>query len=77
MVFHRYKNFAHTSGVTAYEIGNDYIKVEFVDGPIYVYNHAIPGPGEVEQMKKLALNGRGLSTFISRNVRDKYASRLR
>ena len=77
MVFHRYRNFARTSGVSAYEIGKDYIKVEFVDGPIYVYNHAIPGPGEVEQMKKLARDGRGLSTFISRNVRDRYASRLR
>lgn len=77
MVFHRYKNSAGTSGVTAYEIGDDYIKVEFIDGPIYLYTHNIPGTRKVEQMKNLAKTGKGLSTFISQNVRDKYASRLR
>lgn len=77
MALRRYKNRHHDSGVTAYEIGDDYIKVEFADGPLYLYTHDVPGPREVEQMKKLAMEGKGLSTFISRNVKDKYASRLR
>lgn len=32
-----YKNSSGKSGVVAYEIGKDYIKVKFVDGPIYLY----------------------------------------
>lgn len=77
MALHRYQNRGRNSGVTAYEIGDDYIKVEFAEGPLYLYTYNIPGVRKVEQMKKLALQGRGLSTFISQNVRDQYASRLR
>lgn len=77
MTLQRYKNRHHNSGVTAFEIGDDYIKVEFADGPLYLYTHSTPGMRKVEQMKKLALAGEGLSTFISRHVRDQYASRLR
>lgn len=77
MALQRYRNRHLNSGVTAYEIGDDYIKVEFADGPLYLYTHTIPGMRKVEQMKKLALSGKGLSSFISRNVRDEYASRLR
>lgn len=77
MALHRYKNRHHDSGVTAYEIGDDYIKVEFAEGPLYLYTHDMPGAAQVEQMKKLALRGEGLSTYISRHVRDAYASRLR
>jgi hypothetical protein len=77
MVLHRYQNRHRDSGVTAFEIGNDYIKVEFAGGPLYVYNHETPGTRHVERMKRLALQGQGLSTYISRNVREKYAERLR
>jgi hypothetical protein len=77
MSLQRYKNRHHDSGVTAYEIGDDYIKVEFADGPLYLYTHDVPGTRKVEQMKKLACAGQGLSTFISRHVRNEYAARLR
>jgi hypothetical protein len=77
MALQRYENRHRDSGVTAYEIGDDYIKVEFADGPLYLYTHDVPGPRKVERMKRLARQGRGLSTYISRNVRDRYASRLR
>ena len=77
MVLQHYKNRSSNSGVTAYEIGDDYIKVEFAEGPLYLYTHSTPGMHKVEHMKKLALAGKGLSSFISRKVRDQYASRLR
>jgi hypothetical protein len=77
MTLQRYKNRSSCSGVSAYEIGEDYIKVEFADGPLYLYNHQTPGMRKVEKMKRLAVAGKGLSTFISRNVRDDYAARLR
>ena len=77
MVLQCYKNRHRDSGVSAFEIGDDYIKVEFIDGPLYLYNHEVPGPRKVAAMKKLALDGEGLSTYISRHVRNQYASRLR
>ena len=77
MALQRYPNRSLDSGVTAYEIGDDYIKVEFADGPLYLYTHDTPGKRRVERMKKLALRGKGLSTFISREVREDYAARLR
>jgi len=77
MTFRSYQNRHHDSGVAAYEIGDDYITVEFVGGPLYMYTHKIPGAGHVEHMKKLAAQGRGLSTYISREVKDRYAERLR
>jgi hypothetical protein len=71
-----YKNLSGTSGVIAYELGPDYIDVEFKDG-VYRYNYAIPGRQLVETMKTLAASGEGLATFINQNVRGNYAAKLR
>lgn len=62
-----YLNLHGASGVTSYEIGPDFISVTFRSGQAYRYTHAITGRVEVEHMKRLAVAGRGLSTFISRN----------
>lgn len=72
-----YKNLSGNSGVTAYEIGEDYIKVKFRDGDVYLYNYSVTGKFNVERMKKLAEEGKGLSTFISRYVKDDYASKFK
>lgn len=77
MALHRYKNLGSNSGVIAYEIGEDNIKVEFEDHSLYLYTHDVTGAGNVEHMKELALSGKGLSTFISQKVKNRYASRLR
>jgi hypothetical protein len=69
----RYKSLDENSGVVAYEIGPDFIKVRFRDGPIYVYNDVRPGAAHVEQMKVLARTGKGLSTYISQHVKSLYA----
>ena len=71
----KYKNISRDSGVTAFEIGNDYIKIKFRGPEIYTYNYIKPGKPRVEVMKTLALEGRGLSTFISQEVRDDYFSK--
>jgi hypothetical protein len=52
------------SGVVAYLIGEDYIKVQFLKNT-YLYSYSSAGPSDIEEMKKLALNSQGLSTFIS------------
>jgi hypothetical protein len=73
----KYKNLEGRSGVTAYEAGTNSIKVQFIDGSVYLYNNMATGVENIRQMKSLAKTGRGLSTFISTNVREKYAKKLR
>lgn len=72
----RYKNLSGTSGVRAYEAEGDYIIVQFIDGEKYLYSYACPGKLFVERMKKLAAAGKGLSTYISQNVKDRYEKKL-
>ena len=73
----RYKNVGGDSGVTGYEIGSDYIRVQFSDGSVYLYTYASAGSNNIEQMKKLATAGRGLNSFINRNVRKSYERKER
>lgn len=54
------------SGVTAYEIGDDYIIVEFSHHEKYTYSYGSASKATIEKMKKLAVAKKGLSTFISR-----------
>ena len=64
------------SGVTAYEIRDDAIVVEFRQRGKYLYSNDNPGREEVEEMKRLALEGRGLATYINKNVRKLFAKKL-
>lgn len=72
---HRYKNLNNDSGITDYEIGDDFIRVRFEGPSQYLYTFTTPGRTEVEDMKKLAQNGRGLATYINQFVRARYAKR--
>ena len=69
----RYRNLDGNSGVLAYQVGEHAIAVQFRNGDIYDYTYASAGRRNVEQMKRLARAGRGLSTFISQHVHDAYA----
>ncbi|MEJ8850304.1 hypothetical protein [Variovorax rhizosphaerae] len=72
----RYKNLDGTSGVLAYECAPGAIAVRFTDGDVYIYTDASTGRATVEQMQMLARRGRGLSTFISRYVRERYFDKV-
>jgi hypothetical protein len=72
----RYRNLSGESGVVAYEVGTDSIAIEFVDGRTYLYTAASAGADNIARMQQLAQAGRGLSTFISRVVKDRYARRF-
>ena len=72
-----YRNLGGDSGVVAYEIESDSIKVKFRDGWVYIYNYGSAGSGNVDQMKLLAHAGRGLNSFITRVVRKAYAAKTR
>ena len=71
----RYGNRSGNSGVIAYEIKRDRIRVKFVDGAIYTYTYRSAGRGNIECMKTLARSGKGLSGFISTHVKDRYSAK--
>lgn len=52
------------SGVLAYEIGDDYIMVQFPEG-FYKYSYDSCGESATEEMKELASTSCGLSTYIA------------
>lgn len=62
-----YKNLSGNSGVTAYEITERGIRVQFNGGPVYHYLSCIDGVETVASMSSMAETGRGLSTFIAQN----------
>lgn len=72
-----YKNLGGNSGISAFENGVDYIKVQFTDRKVYLYNNRRPGIKHVDQMKELAIKGKGLNSYINKYVRKNYASKLR
>jgi hypothetical protein len=71
-----YKNLSGKSGVAAYEIRDQSIVIEFRYKGKYIYNYDRPGKEHVEEMKRLAVKGRDLSTYISRNVKKKFARKI-
>lgn len=73
----RYGNLSGPSGVMSYEIGRGSIAVEFTDGWIYLYTVQVTGADDVAEMRRLARAGSGLSTYISRFVRERYARKYR
>ena len=72
-----YGNLGGNSGIEAYEIGPDFIRVQFADGSVYLYTYASAGSQNIEHMKQLAVDGRGLNSFITTTVRYDYARKER
>ena len=72
----RYANRSGKSGVAAYELGDDSIVIEFTGGARYLYTEDSAGAGHIARMRALAAAGRGLATYISRHVRERYARKL-
>jgi hypothetical protein len=69
----RYLNLSGDSGVMLYDIRPDAVLVKFRNSDqVYVYSHASAGATHVARMKRLAQAGKGLSTYISRHVHDRY-----
>jgi hypothetical protein len=73
----RYKDITGHSGVTAYEIEDDSIKIEFNHDAVYLYTYKSAGKRTIEKMKQLAQSGKGLSTYISQVVREKYQTKIK
>jgi hypothetical protein len=72
----RYRNFGGNSGVRYYAVGPSSIRIWFEDGGSYEYDNSRPGREHVEAMKRLAEEGRGLTTYINQHVRENYARKF-
>jgi hypothetical protein len=69
----RYKNLGGDSNVNAYELGDGSITVRFNDGSHYQYTNQSAGAAAIASMQQLAVQGRGLNSFIMRYARKAYA----
>lgn len=65
------------SGVRAFEIGRDYILVEFKTGAVYEYTSLSAGRQNLDRMGQLARSGDGLNSFIKKVVPKGYSRRIR
>lgn len=74
---HRYAEDGHETGVIAYSISEDSITILFHEGWYYLYDRDRPGANHVQNMKELAGQGHGLSTYISQHVRENYKKKWR
>ena len=54
------------SSVVSYELGEDFILIQFEQNKHYLYNYSRPGKEHVEAMKKLAVAGSGLNAYVGR-----------
>jgi len=70
----KYINETGESTITHYEIGDDFIRVQYKNDLIE-YNTSLYALQHIDKMKSLALSGKGLSRYISRNlIKTKVAS---
>ena len=72
-----YKDLSNNSGVLGFEIGNDFIIVEFKTGAMYEYTNESAGVNNIEEMQRLAQKGMGLNGFINSNVKYKYSRKMK
>ena len=75
LILQRYGNRSGNSGVRAFAIVAEGIAVQFGDHT-YLYSWRKPGRAHVLEMRRLALTGRGLSSYISRKVGKGYDRKL-
>ena len=63
-----YKDINNDSGVSAYDYGSDWIKVDFKNGGIYEYRASKIGTIHISEMKRRADDGDGLNEYINTNL---------
>lgn len=76
-IVERYAAVSGNTGVAGFEILGEAIILEFQDRRQYLYSHKKPGKKHVEEMKRLARSGKGLTTYVNQYVRENYEKRLK
>lgn len=72
----RYANLGGESNIAAFDIGEGSITVELLGGVRYLYTNESAGASTIATMQQLAIAGRGLSSFIIREVSDASAIKV-
>lgn len=62
-----YARLSPDAGITKYDPGPDYIRVQFKTPTVYTYTIRSAGADAIAEMKRLADAGKGLSTYIAKN----------
>lgn len=62
-----YRDFNGDSGISGFELGEDFIIIEFKSGARYKYTNGSAGSFHINQMKQLAQQGDGLNKYIMNN----------
>lgn len=73
----KYKNLSGNSAVATYAVAKDSVTIGFKTCAVYIYTNQSAGSKNVSQMKSLALSGKGLSTFIDKNVKELFSRKIR
>jgi hypothetical protein len=71
-----YRHQGEDTGITGFHLAANSIAIEFKDGSRYLYDDRRPGRKHVEAMKKLAVAGHGLTTYINKYVRERFARKI-
>jgi len=69
----KYRDIGGNSGISSYEIGDDFIIVCFAKGGVYLYDYSVTGSNHVNKMIELARIGSGLNRYINLNTKYSYA----
>ncbi|CAM3462863.1 hypothetical protein GCM10016272_05710 [Psychrobacter glaciei] len=72
----KYRDIGGNSGISAYEIGDDFIIVCFAKGGVYLYDYFTTGSYHVNNMVRLARMGNGLNGYINLNAKYTYARKI-
>ena len=68
-----YKNLKGNSNVKCYNISENYIDIEFYNTPlVYRYSNVVPGRQVLNELKRLAIQGHGLNSYINKYVKENY-----
>ena len=76
-LYQRYKNVGGKSTVLKYELEKDAVNIKFADRSQYRYTNQSAGPENIKKMKELALAGKGLGTFVEKNLKDRFERKIR
>jgi len=72
-----YLDIDHDSGVSSFDDGPGFIRVQFSDGSAYLYTDASAGGLNIAAMRRLAASGDGLNAYINTHVKRLYARKER
>ncbi len=77
MLMRIYTDLNGDSGISAYDYGDEWIRIQFKHGGTYEYRLAGIGSSHLNNLKRLADSGDGLNTYLNQNqdVRKGYSSK--